>query len=173
MKLKDCHNINDLRKAAEKRLPAAMFHYIDGAAGDEWTIKHNTNSFEQYEVIPNYLVDVDKIDTSTKVLGTQIDWPYICSPTGYHRLFHHEGEVAAANAASDMGTIFCLSTLSTTTIEEVAEKSKGPKVFQIYVLKDRSISVEYIERCKAADYDALCLTIDVPCLLYTSDAADD
>ena len=162
MKLKDCHNISDLRKAAEKRLPAAMFHYIDGAAGDEWTIKHNTNSFEQYEVIPNYLVDVDKIDTSTKVLGTQIDWPYICSPTGYHRLFHHEGEVAAANAASDMGTIFCLSTLSTTTIEEVAEKSKGPKVFQIYVLKDRSISVEYIERCKAANYDALCLTIDVP-----------
>ena len=97
MKLKDCHNISDLRKAAEKRLPAAMFHYIDGAAGDEWTIKHNTNSFEQYEVIPNYLVDVDKIDTSTKVLGTQIDWPYICSPTGYHRLFHHEGEIAAAN----------------------------------------------------------------------------
>ena len=78
MKLKDCHNISDLRKAAEKRLPAAMFHYIDGAAGDEWTIKHNTNSFEQYEVIPNYLVDVDKIDTSTKVLGAQIDWPYIC-----------------------------------------------------------------------------------------------
>ena len=66
MKLKDCHNISDLRKAAEKRLPAAMFHYIDGAAGDEWTIKHNTNSFEQYEVIPNYLVDVDKI-TAEKV----------------------------------------------------------------------------------------------------------
>ena len=103
---------------------------IDGAAGDEWTIKHNTNSFEQYEVIPNYLVDVDKIDTSTKVLGTQIDWPYICSPTGYHRLFHHEGEVAAANAASDMGTIFVYLPFQQLLLKRLLKNLKVLKFFK-------------------------------------------
>ena len=152
----------DFRDLAEKRLPAPMFHYIDGAAEDEWTYRQNTSAFEQFELVPRFLVDVDKIDTSTTVLGQKIDWPFICSPTGYHRLFHPDGEVGAARAAARTGTIFCLSTISTTLIEDVAKASEGPKVFQIYVLKDRSLSQEYIQRCKDANYDALCLTVDVP-----------
>ena len=152
----------DLRDLAEKRLPAPMFHYIDGAAEDEWTYRQNTSAFEQFELVPRFLVDVDKIDTSTTVLGQKIDWPFICAPTGYHRLFHPDGEGGAARAAARTGTIFCLSTISTTLIEDVAKASEGPKVFQIYVLKDRSLSKEYIQRCKEANYDALCLTVDVP-----------
>ena len=152
----------DFRALAKKRLPAPMFHYIDGAAEDEWTYRQNTSAFEQYELVPRFLVDVDKIDTSTSVLGQKIDWPFISSPTGYNRLFHHDGEAGAARAAARTGTIFCLSTISTTLIEDVAEASEGPKVFQIYVLKDRSLTQEYIQRCKDANYDALCLTVDVP-----------
>jgi len=161
-RINSCHNVMDFRKLAKKRLPAPMFHYIDGAAEDEWTYRQNTSAFDKYELVPRFLVDVESIDTSTTVLGQKIDWPFICSPTGYHRLFHHDGEKGAARAADRTGTIFCLSTLSSTTIEDVSGASSGPKVFQIYVLKDRGLSVEYIERCKESDYSALCLTVDVP-----------
>ena len=139
-----------------------MFHYIDGAAEDEWTYRRNTLAFNEHELVPRFLIDVENIDTSVEVLGQKISWPFLCSPTGFHRLFHHDGEAGAARAASRTGTIFCLSTISTTTIEEVAQSSEGPKVFQIYVLRDRGLSEEYIERCKEANYDALCLTVDVP-----------
>ena len=152
----------DFRRLAEKRLPAPMFHYIDGAAEDEWTYRQNTSAFNQYELVPHFLVNVENIDTSTTVLGQKIDWPFLCSPTGYSRLFHPDGEGGAARAAARTGTIYCLSTLSTSTIEEISKASEGPKVFQIYVLKDRGLSQEYIQRCKDADYDALCLTVDVP-----------
>ena len=152
----------DFRSLAKKRLPSPMFHYIDGAAEDEWTYRRNTEAFEEYELIPRFLVNVEDIDISTEILGQKIDWPFICSPTGFHRLFHHEGESGAARAAERTGTIFCLSTISTTSIEEVAKSSNGPKVFQIYVLKDRGLTQEYIDRCREAKYDALCLTVDVP-----------
>ena len=161
-KIESCHNVMDFRKLAEKRLPAPMFHYIDGAAEDEWTYRQNTSAFNQYELVPRFLVDVEKIDTSVTVLGQKLEWPFFCSPTGFHRLFHPDGEKGAARAASRAGTMFCLSTISTTTIEEVAKASEGPKVFQIYVLKDRGLSQEYIQRCKDSNYDALCLTVDVP-----------
>ena len=160
--LESCHKVMDFRKLAEKRLPAPMFHYIDGAAEDEWTYRQNTSAFNQLELIPRFLVNVENIDMSTTVLGQKIDWPFFCSPTGYCRLFHHDGEVGAARAAARTGTIFCLSSIATTTIEEVAKASEGPKIFQIYVLKDRGLSQEYIQRCKDANYDALCLTVDVP-----------
>jgi L-lactate dehydrogenase (cytochrome) len=152
----------DFRRLAEKRLPAPMFHYIDGAAEDEWTYRQNTSAFDQYELIPRFLVNVENIDTSTTVLGQTIEWPFFCSPTGYSRLFHPDGEGGAARATARTGTMYCLSTLSTSTIEEVAKASDGPKAFQIYVLKDRGLTQEYIQRCKDADYDALCLTVDVP-----------
>ena len=161
-KIAYCYNLEDFRELARKRLPSPMFHYIDGAAEDEWTYRRNTLAFNEHELVPRFLIDVENIDTSVEVLGQKISWPFLCSPTGFHRLFHHDGEAGAARAASRTGTIFCLSTISTTTIEEVAQSSEGPKVFQIYVLRDRGLSEEYIERCKEANYDALCLTVDVP-----------
>ena len=161
-KIAYCYNVEDFRELARKRLPSPMYNYIDGAAEDEWTYRRNTIAFNEHELVPRFLIDVENIDTSVEVLGQKISWPFLCSPTGFHRLFHHDGEAGAARAASRTGTIFCLSTISTTTIEEVAQSSEGPKVFQIYVLRDRGLSEEYIERCKEANYDALCLTVDVP-----------
>ena len=135
-KIAYCYNVEDFRELARKRLPSPMFHYIDGAAEDEWTYRRNTLAFNEHELVPRFLIDVENIDTSVEVLGQKISWPFLCSPTGFHRLFHHDGEAGAARAASRTGTIFCLSTISTTTIEEVAQSSEGPKVFQIYVLRD-------------------------------------
>ena len=108
-KLNRCYNIARLRERASKRLPAPMFHYIDGAAGDEWTMNRNTQAFDAYELVPRYLVNVSKIDLSTSVFGQPIDWPVFCSPTAMNRLFHHEGECAVARAAADEGTMYSLS----------------------------------------------------------------
>jgi L-lactate dehydrogenase (cytochrome) len=161
-RLEQAHNIADLRRLAKKRLPAPMFHYIDGAAGDEWTLGHNTDAFDQYELHPSCLVDVEELDTTTTVLGRPIEWPVICAPTGMSRLFHHDGEMAVARAMAQSGTWYSLSSLSSMTIEEVATASDGPKMFQIYVFRDRGLNKEFIERSRDAGYAALCLTVDVP-----------
>ena len=156
-----CYNIAELRKAAARRMPAPMFHYIDGAADDEWTLRRNTASFDAYEFRPRVLVDVSQIDMSTTLFGQRIDWPFFCSPTALQRLFHWEGERATARAAHASGTIFSLSSISSTTIEETAGFTPGPKVFQVYVFKDRSLSREFVQRAKDSGYVALQLTVDV------------
>lgn len=160
--LKRCHNIADLRKAAWWRLPAPMFHYMDGAADDEVTLARNESAFDELELLPRNLVDISSIDTSTTVLGQPISFPLICAPTGMSRLFHWEGELAVSRAAARAGTIYSLSTVGTHSIEEVAAECAGPKWFQIYVFKDRGLITEFIARCRAAQYHALCLTIDLP-----------
>src|SRR4029077_7312271 len=113
-----CYNIAELRKLARKRMPAPMFHYIDGAADDEWTLKRNTAAFDAYEFMPRALVDVSKIDMSTTLFGQRIHWLCFCSPTARQRMFHYGGEGAAARAAHASGTIFSLSSLSSTNIED-------------------------------------------------------
>jgi L-lactate dehydrogenase (cytochrome) len=143
-------------------MPAAMFHYIDGAAGDEWTMRQNTEAFNQYELVPRFLVDVSEIDLSTTVFGQRIDMPFFCAPTAMSRLFHHDGEIAVARAAARAGTLYSLSSISTASIEEAAEASDGPKLFQVYVFKDRGLNREFIQRCKQSGYVALALTVDVP-----------
>jgi L-lactate dehydrogenase (cytochrome) len=155
-----CHDIEDLRRVARERLPSPIFHYLDGGADDEWTLRHNTSAFDDYELTPNYLVDISKIDIGTTVLGRRIDMPLLCAPTGMSRLFHHEAEPAVARTAARYGTYYSLSTLATTSLERIAELSDGPKMFQIYILKDRGLTREFVERCRAAKYDALCLTVD-------------
>ncbi|MCY3732015.1 MAG: alpha-hydroxy acid oxidase [Rhodospirillaceae bacterium] len=157
-----CYNIARLRERAARRLPAPMFHYIDGAAGDEWTMRQNTDAFDRYELVPRFLVDVSEIDLSTRVFGQTIDMPFFCAPTAMSRLFHHEGETAVARAANRAGTLYSLSSISTASIEEAAAATDGPKLFQIYVFKDRSLNHEFIQRCKASGYHALALTVDVP-----------
>jgi L-lactate dehydrogenase (cytochrome) len=156
-----CHNIAELRKLAKKNMPAPMFHYIDGAADDEWTLRRNTAAFDRVEFLPRALVDVSNIDMSTTLFGRKIDWPFFCSPTALQRLFHHEGERATARAAHSSGTIFSLSSISSTNIEDAAKFSTGPKVFQVYVFKDRSLSREFVQRAKDSGYVALQLTVDV------------
>ncbi len=160
MKLSDCHNVSDLRKLAKRNLPWPVFNYLDGGADDELTLAWNTTAFNDYELLPSQLNDISDIDLSTTVLGQKIDWPVIISPTGASRLFHHDAEPAVVRAANKFGTIYSLSTLGTTTIEDVAAVCKGPKMYQIYVFKDRGITRDFVQRCKDQDYDALCLTVD-------------
>ena len=160
--LKRCYNVARLRERAKKRLPAPMFHYIDGAAGDEWTMRQNTSAFDRWELVPRWLVDVSEIDMSTTVFGQKLDVPFFCAPTAMGRLFHHVGEPAVARAAERIGTMYSLSSMSTTSIEEAAEATSGPIMFQVYVFKDRGLNREFVQRCKDSGYHALALTVDVP-----------
>ncbi|WP_430404675.1 alpha-hydroxy acid oxidase [Hyphomonas sp.] len=153
-------NLMDFRAGAKRRLPAPLFHYIDGAADDEWSLINNTKAFEHYQLLPNHLRDISKVDLSTKVLGVEMSMPVFCSPTGMTRLFHHGKELAVARAAARAGVMYTLSTLSTTSLEDVAAATAGPKMFQIYIFKDRELTREFVKRCKDAGYDALCLTVD-------------
>jgi len=162
MKLTQCHNIADLRRMAQKKLPSAMFHYIDGGADDEIALRRSTAAFDDLELMPRYLVDVAKIDMRTRVLGQNLAWPVFLSPTGMSRLFHHEKELAVVRAAEKFGTMYSLSTLGTTSIEDIAKASGTPKMFQIYIHKDRALTAEFVARCKAAGFAAMCLTVDAP-----------
>lgn len=161
-KLDKCYNINDLCALAKRRLPSPIFHYIDGGADDEVTMRENSSGFGQYRLVPETLRDVSDISLSTKVLGMSQSWPIILSPTGMNRLFHHDAESAVIRAAKNFGTTYSLSTLATTSLEDVAKLTDGPKVFQVYIFKDRGLTQEFVQRCKAANYHALCLTVDMP-----------
>lgn len=160
MGVKDCNNTADFRRMAKKRLPAPLFHYIDGGSDDEVTLRRNTEAFDQVRLIPNALADLSSMDLRTNVLGQDIDWPVFLSPTAMTRLFHHHGELAVCRAAHEHKTMYSLSSLSTTSIEEVGAATPGPKCFQLYIHKDRGMSWEFIDRCKQANYSAICLTVD-------------
>ncbi len=160
MNLKDCHNVEDFRKLAKKKLPAPIFHYIDGGADDEITLKKNTDSFNNCDLIPNVLTGASNVDLSTTVLGQKIDFPLFLSATAMHRLYYHEGEKATARAAEKMGTMFGISTMSTTSIEEIGKLTNGPKLFQLYIHKDKGLTDNLIERCKKSGFKSMCLTVD-------------
>ena len=151
----------DFRAGAKRRLPAPVFHYLDGGADDELTLARNTQAFDDYELLPSQLTDVSTIDLQTTLFGTTIDWPVMISPTGASKLFHGDGEVAVAQAAAKFGMIYSLSTLGTESIEDVAAASDGPKLYQLYIFKDRGLTKEWIARSKASGYTALALTVDV------------
>ncbi len=157
-----CHNVADFRRLARRRLPAAVWHYLDGGADDEWTLARNTRAFDELVLLPRVLADVSEIGMARRVLGMDLAAPIILSPTGMSRLFHHEREPAVARAAARLGLGYTLSTVATASIEEIAEVSNAPKMFQVYVLRDRGITRALVERVRAAGYQALCLTVDTP-----------
>ena len=160
MNLKDCHNVEDFRKLAKKKLPSPIFHYIDGGSDDEVTLRRNTESFNKCDLVPNVLADVSNIDLSTTVLGQKIAFPLFLAATAMHKLYHHHGERAAAKAAEKMDTMFGVSTMATTSIEEIGKLTNGPKLFQLYIHKDRGLTDNLIERCKKAGFNSMCLTVD-------------
>lgn len=157
-----CYNLMDFRRIAKRKLPAPVFHYIDGGADDEWSLRRNTEAYNDYELQPAHLSDVSKIQTGTTLFGKPVDWPVMIAPTGASRLFHAGGEPAVARAAGKFGIPYSLSTVGTTTIEDIGAIGDHPKVFQIYVFKDRGMTRAFVERCKASNYAALCLTVDTP-----------
>jgi len=160
MNLKDCHNVEDFRKLAKKKLPSPIFHYIDGGADDEVTLKRNTDSFNKCDLVPNILTGASNIDLSTTVLGQKIDFPLFLAATAMHRLYHHHGERATARAAEKMGTMFGISTMATTSIEAIGKLTNGPKLFQLYIHKDKGLTDNLIERSRKAGFNSMCLTVD-------------
>jgi L-lactate dehydrogenase (cytochrome) len=160
MRLADCHNIDDFRLLAKQRLPWPVFDYIDGAADDEITKGRNTAAYADCDLVPDVLAGVAEIDTSITVLGRKTALPLILSPTALQRVFHWQGERAVARAAEKFGLWFGISSLATVSIEEVGAMVSTPKMFQFYYHKDRSLNRSMIERCQAAKFDAIALTVD-------------
>ena len=153
--------IDDLRRLARRRLPRAVYDFIEGGSGDELTVTRNRAAFERLLFEPRVLVDVSKRDQSTVVLGERVETPVILSPTGMAGLSWPKGEVAAARGAHDAGTIYTLSTHSSCSIEEVAAGAPGPLWFQLYVWQNRDLTRSFVDRARAAGYRALLLTVDV------------
>ena len=155
-------NISDLRRLARRRLPRMVFDYIDGGAEDEVTLRENHRRFHDYQLTWNALRDVAAVDTTTTVLGSTLRQPFVICPTATSRLFNPAaGELAVARAAHAAGIAYSMSTLATTTVEDVAAINPGPKWFQIYVWKDRGLVREMLARAKAAGFTAAVLTVDV------------
>lgn len=160
MRLDDCYKTADFRRLAKRRLPAPIFHYIDGGADDEITLNRNTEAYNSVDLVPNVLAGVDSVDLRTRLFGRELAMPLFFAPTAMQRLFHHDGETALARAAEKFGTMFGVSTIGTRSIEELGAMTDAPKLFQIYVHNDPALTSDLIARCKAAKFDALALTVD-------------
>lgn len=159
MRLEQCCKTADFRRLARARLPAPIFHYIDGGSDDECTMRRNTEAFDAWDLVPNVLTGVDEVDLTTEVLGQKLAMPLFFAPTAMQRLFHSEGERAIAAVAEEFRTMFGVSTIGTRSIEELG-RLRAPKLFQIYVHNDPGLTSDLIARCKAAGFDALALTVD-------------
>jgi L-lactate dehydrogenase (cytochrome) len=161
-RLERCRNIAELRDLARRRVPRAVFDFVDGAAGDEVTLRRNECDFAQLALLPRVLVDVSSVDLSTTVLGRPVALPLLAAPTGLTGLTHHRGEAAVARAAHSAGTISVLSAMASYTIEDVAAEASGPLWFQLYMWRDRGLVRDLMARARAAGYAALVITVDVP-----------
>jgi L-lactate dehydrogenase (cytochrome) len=162
-RLANAFSIADLRKVARRRVPHAVFDYTDGAAEAEISLRRARRAFQTLEFSPSVLRGVADPDTSTTVLGRASSVPFAFAPTGFTRLMHHAGERAVVRVAERRGIPYALSTMATTSLEDVAAAAPGArKWFQLYVWNDRSAGAELMSRAKAAGFEALMLTVDVP-----------
>ena len=158
-------NVWDYERAAEERLDPGTFGYIAGGANDEWTMRENLAAFNRWVLRPRTLVDVSEVRTATRVLGTEVAMPVLVGPTAFQRMAHPEGEPAMARGAAAAGTVMCLSTLATGTIEEVGTAAgDGARWFQLYWSPDRGVVQDLVERAAAEGYGAVVLTVDLPVL---------
>ena len=157
-------SVADLRAIARRRLPGGVFDYIDGGAEDERTMVANSAAFAAVTFRPRVLRDVGHVDPSTTLLGRPLPLPLVLAPTGFTRIADPDGELAVARAAARAGLPYTLSTLSTRSIEEVAQVSGGPRWFQVYVWRDRGLVKEMIDRAATAGYEALVITVDTAVL---------
>jgi isopentenyl diphosphate isomerase/L-lactate dehydrogenase-like FMN-dependent dehydrogenase len=165
--LDDVVTLRDFEPLARARMRRPAFEYYAGGAWDETTLAGNEAAFERYRLRPRVLVDVSTVDTSTTLLGRRVALPVGVAPAALHGLAHPSGELATARAASTAGAVFCLSTVSSRSIEAVAEAAPdGPRWFQLYVRRDRGFGRGLVERAVAAGYEALVVTVDLPVLGY-------
>lgn len=159
MSLKRAHNIADLGRLARRALPLPIRDYLEGGSDDEWTLKRNTAAFDDWMLAQHTMVDVSRIDAGADLLGFKSALPLILSPTGMSQLFHASGEMAVARAASAAQIPYGLSTMATTSIEDVAATG-AMRYFQLYLFRDRGLTSALLERAAANGYGALCLTTD-------------
>jgi isopentenyl diphosphate isomerase/L-lactate dehydrogenase-like FMN-dependent dehydrogenase len=155
-------NIGDLRRLAKRRLPRVVFDYIDGGADAEITLAENCRIFGDLTFRPRNAVAIPKCDLRTTVLGTQLELPFLLAPVGSSRMFYPPGEPLAARAAGAAGTVYVLSTLSGSRLEDVKAASRGPVWYQVYLVGGRDVAMSAIQRAKAAGFSALVVTIDTP-----------
>ncbi len=156
-------SIADLRRLARRRAPRAVFDYTDGAAGEELSLSRSREAYSRVEFSPRVLQDVSGVDTSTTILGKPSAAPWAFAPTGFTRMMHTEGESAVGRVAALMGIPYALSTMGTTSIEQLAAAAPDARRwFQLYLWRDREASRDFVVRAQAAGYEALVLTVDTP-----------
>lgn len=154
-------NIADLRLCAKARAHKMVFDYLDAGADDEISLRRGKDAYSELEMHYHILAGIKPpLDLRTKVFGCDVKLPFFACPTAGNRMFHWEGETAAAKAAQHHGTLYGLSSLATTGITEIGEIHKGPKVFQLYVWKDRELVKEVLDKAKEGGFNALALTVD-------------
>ncbi|TKC99689.1 alpha-hydroxy acid oxidase [Polyangium fumosum] len=156
--------VRDFERAARAALSAMAYDYYRSGADAERTLRENLRAYRRWQIHSRVLVDVSRLTLETEILGAPVSMPILVAPTAYHKLAHPEGELATARAAARAGTIFTVSTLATTSLEDIARASKGPLWFQLYVHKDRELTRSLVERAEAAGYRAIVLTVDTPVL---------
>src|ERR671926_179614 len=158
----DILNLDSLEERARERLDPMLFDYIAGGAGDEWTLRENRQAWSRVQLLPRMLRGVGQRDQRTTVLGTEVSFPVLVPPMGFHGLCHTDAELATARGTAAAKTVFVASTVSNRSLEAIAEASTGPRWFQLYVYRDKAITKDLVERAAAAGYTALCLTVDTP-----------
>lgn len=159
----DILNLESLEPLARECLEPSLYDYIAGGAGDEWTLRESRTAWSRIQLLPRVLRGVARRDARTTVLGMPVSFPVLVAPMGFHGLCHPEAEEATARAASAEDTIFCASTVSNRSLEDIARASgAGARWFQLYVYRDREVTRELVERAVAAGFSALCLTVDTP-----------
>lgn len=157
-------NVFDFERLAESRLRREVFDYYVGGAQDEVTLRENRAAYDRIAVYYRVLADVGQRSSETTVLGERVSMPVMVAPTAFHRMAHAEGELATARATGDAGTIMLVSTLSNTSIEDIAAAATGPLWFQLYIYKDRAATSDLVTRVEKAGARALVLTVDAPVL---------
>jgi 4-hydroxymandelate oxidase len=155
-------NLDSLEARARERLDPMLFDYIAGGSGDELSLRENRTAWSRLQLLPRMLRGVGQRDQRTTVLGTPVSFPVLVPPMGFHGLCHADAELATARGTAAAGTIFVASTVSNRSLEAIAEACTGPRWFQLYVYRDKAITRDLVQRAAAAEYSALCLTVDTP-----------
>ena len=159
-RLSACHDVYELRRSARRVIPRPVFDYVDGAADEELSMAANMRAFRRWRFQPRALTGITAVDTSTRLLDRDLPLPLVMAPTGYTRMMHPAGESGAARAAQRHGLPYTLSTMSTTSIEDVAAAAQPDLWFQLYIQKDEGLTKELVNRAAAAGYRVLVVTVD-------------
>jgi 4-hydroxymandelate oxidase len=154
--------LSDYEAAARERISHLAYEYVSGGASDEVTVRWNQEAFEKIRLRPRILVDVSAIDTRINLFSEELPFPILLAPAAYHRLIHPDGEIATARGASQAGAVLVVSTMATTSIEDIAQEATKPLWFQLYVQPDKDFTRDLVQRVEEAGVKALCLTVDTP-----------